>query len=153
MKSLLRVLLGLGMSFAALAASLPYDDAADAHAALQRGLSQAQSQNKDLLVIFGANWCEDCRDLDQAMHGSSAALIDSRFVVVKIDVGNFNRNLDLARHYGNPIQKGIPAAVLVAPDDHVLYATKAGELANARRMGQSGIYDFFSKVLISYQSR
>ena len=38
MKSLLRVLLGLGMSFAALAASLPYDAAAAAHAELQRGL-------------------------------------------------------------------------------------------------------------------
>lgn len=73
------------------------------------------------------------------MHGSSASLIDSRFVVVKIDVGNFNKNLDLANRYGNPIQKGIPAAVVVTPADQVLYSTKAGELADARRMGERGI--------------
>jgi protein disulfide-isomerase len=73
-------------------------------------------------------------------------------VVVKIDVGNFNKNLDLANRYGNPIQKGIPAAVVVTPGDQVLYSTKAGELADARRMGQSGIYDFFTKVLPTRQA-
>jgi thioredoxin 1 len=152
MKSFNCLVVGLGFSFAALAASLPYDDAADAHVALQRGLSDAQNQNKDVLVIFGANWCEDCRVLDKAMRGSSASLIDSRFVVVKINVGNFNKNLDLAKRYGNPIQRGIPAAVVITPIDQVLYSTKAGELANARRMGESGIYDFFSKVVMTHQA-
>jgi protein disulfide-isomerase len=147
MKFPIRLLIGIGWSLAVAAAPLPYDDGADAHAALQQGLDEAQTQHKDVLVVFGANWCEDCRDLDVAMHGSSAPLIDSRFVVVKIDVGNFDKNLDLAQRYGNPIQKGIPAAVVVTPDNRVLYSTKAGELANARRMGERGIYDFFSKVL------
>jgi thioredoxin 1 len=147
MKSLLGLLAGIGLSIAALAASLPYDESVDSHAALAHALTDAQRQNKHVLVIFGANWCEDCRALDQAMQGSSAALIDSHFVVVKIDVGNFNKNLDLTQKYGNPIQKGIPAAVLLTPGDQVLYSTKAGELANARRMSETGIYDFFSKML------
>lgn len=151
MKFYMRPLIGIGFSLAAVAAPLPYDMAADAHIALQRGLTQARSQSKDVLLIFGANWCEDCRELDKAMHGSSAALIDSRFVVVKVDVGNFNKNLDLANRYGNPIQKGIPAAVVLTPGDQVLYSTRAGELADARRMGQRGIYDFFSQVLPAHQ--
>jgi thioredoxin 1 len=151
MKTLIRFFVGIGISLAVAAAPLPYDDGADAQTTLQRGLSEAQSQNKDVLVIFGANWCEDCRDLDKAMRGSSASLIDSRFVVVKIDVGNFDKNLDLAKRYGNPIQKGIPAAVVLSQSDQVLYSTKAGELANARRMRDRGIYDFFSKVLPTHQ--
>ena len=126
---------------------MPYDDSADAHAALAAALKEARSANKDVLVIFGANWCADCRALDEAMRGSSAALIDSRFVVIKVNVGNFNANLDIARHYGNPISRGIPAAVVITPGDEVLYATKAGELANARRMSEQGIYDFFSSVV------
>jgi protein disulfide-isomerase len=151
MKCFIRLLAALGIASAVTAAPLPYDTAADAHIALQQGLADAQSQNKDVLVIFGANWCEDCRDLDKAMHGSSASLIDGRFIVVKIDVGNFNKNLDVANRYGNPIQKGIPAAVVLSPTDQVLYSTKAGELADARRMGQRGIFDFFSKVLPTHQ--
>jgi thioredoxin 1 len=153
MKALTASLLGIGFSIVALAASLPYDDAGDAHVALRSALVEARSQSKDVLVIFGANWCEDCRDLDRAMHGSSASVIDPLFVVVKINVGNFDKNLDLAARYGNPIQGGIPAAVLVTPTDKVVYSTRAGELANARRMGDSGIYDFFSKVVLAHRSR
>ena len=153
MKALVGSLLGIGFSIVALAASLPYDDAAGSSGSVTQRHDAARSQNKDVLVIFGANWCEDCRDLDKAMHGSSASLIDPLFVVVKINVGNFDRNLDLAARYGNPIQKGIPAAVLFTPTDKVVYSTKAGELANARRMGDSGIYDFFSKVVLAHRSR
>ncbi|MDB5766786.1 MAG: putative thiol-disulfide isomerase and thioredoxin, partial [Collimonas fungivorans] len=67
------------------------------------------------------------------------------------DVGNFDKNLDVAQSYGNPIKKGIPAAVLLSPDNKILYSTKAGELADARRMGENGIYDFFNKEIVKRQ--
>jgi thioredoxin 1 len=139
------------LSVAALAAPLPYDEHADARAALQQGLDTARASGKDVLVVFGANWCEDCRQLDKAMHGRTASLIDARFVVVKIDIGNFDKNLDVVKRYGYPIGKGIPAAVVVNADDKVLYATRAGELADARHMGDDGIYDFFAKVVPARQ--
>jgi protein disulfide-isomerase len=135
------------LAFTAAAASLPYDTGLDANAALRDALGSAKAQNKNVLIVFGANWCEDCRELDKAMHGSSATLIDSRYVVVKIDVGNFDKNLELANRYGNPIQKGIPAAVVVTPQDRLLFSTRAGELANARRMGEQGIYDYLAQAL------
>lgn len=139
----------LGVCTVAMAdVSPPYEDPGHAPAALASGLSKAKADRKDVLIVFGANWCEDCRALDKAMHGSSAALIDSHFVVVKINVGNFDANVDIANQYGNPIAKGIPAAVVVTPDGHVQYTTKAGELANARRMSEHGIYDFFNSVVV-----
>jgi thioredoxin 1 len=150
MKALLRFAFCALLSLTAGAAQPPYDEKADPRADLQHALSEARDQHKDVLIIFGANWCEDCRDLDRSMRGSSAALIGSRFVVVKVDVGNFNKHLDLARQYGDPIRNGIPAAVVVSAADRVLYTTKAGELANARRMGDSGVYDFFSKVIAAH---
>jgi len=85
--------------------------------------------------------------LDRAIKsGKSAELLAREFKVVKVDIGNFDRNLDLVAAYGNPIKKGIPAAVVLSPNNEVLYATRAGELADARRMSESGIYDFLSKV-------
>jgi thioredoxin 1 len=130
------------------AASLPYDEAADAKAALQQALGAAKAGQRPVLVIFGANWCEDCHVLDQALkQGRNAALVSREFEVVKVDVGRFNRNLDIARAYGDPIKKGIPAAVVLSPDNRVLYATRAGELADARRMSETGIYDFFDSVV------
>jgi protein disulfide-isomerase len=139
-------LFACAVAIGALAADLPYDEKADAHADLTRALEKAKSGNKKVLAVFGANWCPDCREFDKALHGKSASLVDSKFVVVKIDVGNFNKNIDLAKEYGNPIKKGIPAAVVLTPDNKVVYATKGGELANARGMGESGIYDFFSRI-------
>lgn len=153
MRTALLGLVGVGLSLAAMAASAPYDETADPRAALHSALLLAQSQNKQVLLIFGANWCEDCRDLDKAMHGSSAKLIQSRFVVVKVDVGNFDKNLDVAGQYGNPIQKGIPAVVVLTPANQILYSTKAGELADARTMGETGIYDFFVRMTATHPAR
>jgi thioredoxin 1 len=132
---------------AGAATSLPYDEAANAQADLQAALAQAQKSGKKVLAVFGANWCPDCRELDKAMHGRSAEQINASFVVVKIDVGNFNKNTDLAAAYGNPIKKGIPAAVVLTPDNKMLYSTKGGELSSARHMGDQGIADFFAKVI------
>jgi len=129
------------------AAPMPYDEAADAKAELKQALSAAKSSEMPVLVIFGANWCKDCRALDQALStGRNAELVKREFRVVKVDVGNFDKNLDVAEAYGNPIKKGIPAAVVLSPDNKVLYATRLGELADARNMSETGIYDFFKGV-------
>jgi thioredoxin 1 len=131
----------------AQAAPQPYDEAADAKADLKQTLSAAKKSRMPVLVIFGANWCKDCRALDQALStGRNAELVKREFKVIKVDVGNFNKNLDLAEAYGNPIKKGIPAAVVLSPDNKVLYATRLGELADARNMSETGIYDFFKRV-------
>jgi len=147
MRKFFALCLGLLFAQAVVAANLPYDEKADAKVDLQQALSQAKASHKQVLLVFGANWCPDCRELDKALHGSSAPLINGKFVLIKVDVGNFDKNLDVAQSYGNPIKKGIPAAVVLGADNKILYSTKAGELADARHMGENGIYDFFSKVV------
>ena len=44
------------------------------------------------------------------------------------------------------IAEGIRAAAARSADDRVLYSTTAGELSNARPMGETGIYDVFEGV-------
>jgi len=130
------------------AAPLPYDESADARAAIRAALGAVGAGPRHVLIVFGANWCEDCRSLDQALEsGRNAGLIAREFEVVKVDVGRFDRNLDVAKAYGDPIRKGIPAAVVLSADERVLYATQAGELSNARRMTATGVYDFFDAVV------
>ena len=130
------------------AAPLPFDENADAKADLERALAAAKASGTPVLVIFGANWCPDCRALDKALStGKNAELVCREFKVVKVDVGQFDRNLDLAARYGNPVRKGIPAAVVLSPQGELLYATRLGELADARHMSDTGIYDFFKGVV------
>ena len=105
---LLASLCALAATAVLAATPAPYDEKADAAADVQHALSSAQGEHRKVLLVFGANWCGDCRALDQALHGRSGPLIDGKFEVVKIDVGNFDKNLELAQRYGNPIAKGIP---------------------------------------------
>lgn len=150
------VLLGLlVVATSALATpSRPYNPDADASAAVRHALAEARANHKPVLLFFGANWCPDCRALAKSLKtGGNARLMSQHFNIVKIDVGNFNRNLNLDKRFGDPIKKGIPAAVIVSAQGKVLYSTKAGELSSARDMSDQGIYDFFSKAIEKIDAR
>lgn len=127
-----------------------YDEAADAKAAIRATLAEAEKAKLPVLVVFGANWCGDCRMLDATFkNGPSAPLIAKSFKVVKVDVGRFDRNVDIAERYRVPLKKGIPAVAVLSPEGKLLYATEGGELADARKMGDQGVYDFFTRVTAS----
>jgi thioredoxin 1 len=147
MKRLFASLLLLICSCSYATVAPAYLETADAQADLNQALKQAQAGKKKVLIIFGANWCKDCLELDKSFKAENAALIASQFVLVKIDVGQFDKNLAIANAYGNPIKKGIPAAVILRADNTLLYASKGGELSNARRMGDAGIAQFFQQVM------
>lgn len=139
--------LSLAVAAVAVAADGPYDEAADAKREIRQALAQSATTGTPVVVVFGANWCGDCKVLDIAMRtGKSAPLFARDFKVVKVDVGKFDRNVDVAEAYAVPLKKGIPAVVVLSPANEVLYATRGGELADARNMGEDGIYLFFRKV-------
>lgn len=151
MRKLIALIL-LGAAPVVMAAAPVYDETADAKADIRAALADAQRANVPVLVVFGANWCADCRVLDMAFkNGPSAPLIAKNYRVVKVDVGRFDRNVDIAESYGVPLKKGIPAVVVLSRQAKVVYATRAGELADARNMSDDGIYEFFSKVAPSAQ--
>ena len=138
---------------AATAADNPYNETADAKLEIRQALTQAESAKTPVIVVYGANWCGDCKILDSAMkNGASAPLLSRDFKIVKVNVGHFDRNLDVAREYGVPLEKGIPAVVILSTKNEVLYATRGGELASARKMGENGIYEFFKRVTAPWRA-
>ena len=81
--------------------------------------------------------------------GAVAPLIKRDFQIVKVNIGHFDTNQDIAQSYGVPLEKGVPTVAILSPKGDVLYATKNGELSNAKKMGDTGIYEFFKKVTAS----
>ncbi len=142
------------LALAATATASPYNETADAKLDISQALTQAAAENTPVIVVFGANWCGDCKMLDFAMtKGASAALLSRDFKIVKVNVGRFDKNLDVAKSYGVPLEKGIPAVAILSAKNEVLYATREGELADARKMGDNGIYEFFKRVTASSTTR
>jgi protein disulfide-isomerase len=125
----------------------PYDEAADAQADIRQAVAEAGRSKTQVLLVFGANWCGDCKMLDASFKsGTVAPLIQQRYQVVKVNVGRFNVNVDIADRYGVPLKKGIPAVAVLSAQGQLQYATTGGELADARKMGDAGVHEFFSKL-------
>ncbi len=139
-------LLAPGLSIAQSVAG-PYDEAADAQADIRSALADAQRGKKQVLVVFGANWCGDCKMLDASFKaGPVAPLIQQRYQVVKVNVGRFNVNVDIAERYGVPLKKGIPAVAVLNAKGEAVHVTQGGELADARKMGDAGVAAYFERL-------
>lgn len=144
---ILQVLFFVFLVVAATAADNPYNETADAKLDIQQALTQAATNQTPIIIVFGANWCGDCKMLDTAMKtGTSAPLLARDFIIVKVDVGHWNKNFDIAKTYGVPLEKGIPEVAIISAKNEVLYVTREGELASAHSMGEKGIYEFLKKV-------
>jgi protein disulfide-isomerase len=123
----------------------PYDEKADANAAIA-ALVADSSADKRILLVFGANWCQDSRRLEAHFRSAELApLLAREFRVLHVDVGTFHRNLDITARYGDPIDKGIPSIVLLEPDGRILFATH-GQLSSASKMKRAQVVSFFERL-------
>ena len=120
-----------------------YNETADAKEDIVGAMALAQATNKNVLLDFGANWCPDCQVLDIYMHDPiNSALITKYYIPVHIDVGQMNKNLDVAYTFNVPINKGIPALAVVQPSGRVVYSQAHGEFNNMRAMQSSALTEF-----------
>ena len=125
-----------------------YPDVSAAQADLTAAEQAAKSQHKRVLVDFGGNWCGDCIVLDRVFHQpENAALLDQRFVVVHVNVGEkgIDRNLDLAKQLGIPLEKGVPALAVLEADGRIVYSQKNGEFESMRSMDPQSVNDFLTR--------
>jgi len=135
------------LPLAAAAAPL-YPDPSRADADIAAALREASASHKRVLVDFGGDWCTDCRVLDAYMkRPENAALLARGYVVVHVNVGarGIDRNLDVARRYGIPLEKGVPALAVLDADGKVVYSQRNGEFESMRRMDSKSVNEFLGK--------
>jgi thiol:disulfide interchange protein len=120
-----------------------YPDPAQARADLAAALKTAAATHRRILLDFGGNWCGDCQVLDIYLHDArNKPLLDANFVLVHINVGHYDANLDLARRYEIPLEKGVPALAILSEHGELLYSQKNGEFEAMRRMESSSVTEF-----------
>jgi thiol-disulfide isomerase/thioredoxin len=124
----------------------PYAEKSDAKAAVAQAFARAKSSGKRVLIDFGGNWCPDCRILAGVMGlPEMKPFLAAHYEIVTVDVGMFDRNLDIVKSFGVEKLKGVPTVVIAEPDGHPVNVTNSAELADARSMTPQGLADWLAK--------
>jgi hypothetical protein len=123
-----------------------YPASADAKAEIAGAIHKATAAHKRVLVVFGGNWCYDCHVLDEAFHSPEISpTMEKSFEVVHVDIGQMDKNLDVANQYEVPLDRGVPAIAVLEGDGKLLFSQKRGEFEAARSMAPEDILDFLNK--------
>src|SRR5262249_6470562 len=94
-----------------------YDDPASAKKELAATIAAAKADHKLVLVVFGANCCYDCHVLDATLRSKEVApLVEKSFHVIHINIGDGDKNSDLADRFEVPLKKGIPSLAVLDSD-------------------------------------
>ncbi|GGY48048.1 hypothetical protein GCM10011297_21160 [Bacterioplanes sanyensis] len=143
MKTLLSLCLWL-TTLGAMAQGYQYEPDADPEKQLQQATQLAQQQQKQILVIFGSDWCPDCRSFNKKLAEEPlASTIQQRYVVMHVDIGRWDKNMAFTERFGDPVGKGIPSIAIMDQQHSVRYVAEGGEFASARHSKVTSINDWF----------
>ena len=79
--------------------------------------ARATRDHKFLMVEFGADWCSDCAQLSKSLEDERRRdQFRKEFELLHLDVGEFNRNLDIAKSLGIDVTEAIPTAAFFPPN-------------------------------------
>jgi thiol:disulfide interchange protein len=123
-----------------------YPDPAQAKTELAAALKTASQTHKRILLDFGGNWCADCQVLDLYLHNEqNRSLLDASFILIHVNIGKYDANLDIAAKYQIPLNRGVPAVAVLSETGKLLYSQKSGEFESMRRMDPTAVTNFLTQ--------
>jgi len=162
MKKLLAILLMTTPAFAAVPAARlsisdfkqlpvvltqPYDEGANADTAVAAAFARAQKSHKRVLIDLGGNWCVDCIILANFLKlPEMQRFMAAHYEVVTVDVGRFNRNLQIPARFGLTKRlEGVPALLIATPDGKLINGKDVFATASASEMTPKTVADYLAK--------
>ena len=123
-----------------------YSATADPSKDIPAAIRQAKVGHKRIILDFGGNWCGDCIVLDMYMHQSpNAELIQKHFVLVHIDIGQYDRNVDVAKRYKIPLEKGVPALAILDSTGKLLFSQRNKEFEKMGAVTPRDVTEFLKR--------
>ena len=127
-----------------------YDEDADGRELLAAALAEAKTDDKHVLIIWGANWCQWCRGLEEFVDRNPEiiSVLESSYVELHMDVGRHDKNLDLGQEYGLDLAElPIPhATVLDASGAKVAHSVSAALVVP----GAGGRFVYSSEAIVRF---
>lgn len=124
-----------------------YSAEANPQADINAAVKQASLEHKRVILAFGGDWCGDCQVLEIYLHQSpNLELLDKNFLLVHVDIGHYDKNLDITEKYKVPLKKGgVPALAVLDGKGNLVYAQQIAEFGDMRYMYPSSVTDFLNR--------
>lgn len=111
----------------------PYNEAADARAAIAKAIEGAATDEIRVLINWGANDNDGTPKFQQVMRSPDVTkghFTSDEYRVVNVNVGHLDRNLDVAKAYGMTLAAdALPAFTILDDKGRVLARASARDLA------------------------
>jgi thioredoxin-related protein len=126
---------------------LPYDGKVYSVNDLNKFINTTIQSDKQPILIFGANWCPDCRIFSGTMNiPKIKSYIDKNFQILYIDVKRYEINMELMEEYGIPSAEGIPRVLVFDKNKNLLNNSNTTEWRTARDRSSQEIFNFFQEM-------
>ena len=107
------------------------------------------TKDKQAVVIFGANWCPDCRILAGTLKLPSVdKFIRENYSILHVDLGKYDINMSLLEVLGIPKQEGVPRVIIFDKEGKVLNLDANDRWRTARDSKQQGIFNYLQKYVL-----
>jgi len=126
----------------------PYSGMPIADDDLKKFISLSVEQNKQSIIIFGANWCPDARLLEAVMQIELInKYLDKHSNILHIDVGNYEINTELFKVFDKNIRDGIPRIFIMDRKGRNINLQDNDTMRKARELSTQDIFDYFQEFI------
>tara|TARA_B100001559_G_scaffold298876_1_gene283726 strand:- start:246 stop:686 length:441 start_codon:yes stop_codon:yes gene_type:complete len=127
----------------------PYSGAMVAQEELEEFIEKTLGQNKQPIIIFGANWCPDARLLEGVMRLPTVkSFLERNANILNIDVGNYEINTALFKMFDKNIQDGIPRVFIMSKMGQNINLHVNETMRKARELSIQDIFNYFQEFVI-----
>jgi len=115
---------------------------------LKKFINLSVEQNKQSIIIFGANWCPDARLLEAVMQLKLIKkYLDQHSNILHIDVGDYEINTGLFEVFDKNIRDGIPRIFIMDRKGRNINLQDNDTMRKARELSTQDIFDYFQKFI------
>jgi thioredoxin-related protein len=132
-----------------------YDEKADAAVDIAAALARAKSENRRVLIQWGANWCDWCLRLHGLAKNDKeiSRKLLYEYDVVRVDVGHFDKHMELAEKYEARLKdSGIPYLTVLDEGGNLLANQETGvfEIKESPAHDPKKVLEFLTKHQAEY---
>ena len=126
----------------------PFSGTAVSQKALEEFIKKTLAQNKQPIVIFGANWCPDARLLEGVIRIPVVNnFLERNTKILSIDVGKYEINTELFSFFDGNIQDGIPRVFIMDRMGQNINLHANATMRKAREFSTQDIFDYFQEFV------